>query len=216
LQPAMLAALAVLAFTCLCSLLLGAGETGPGAALAALIGQGDNTADFVVFELRAPRTLVGLAVGLALGVAGALLQAVTRNPLAEPGLLGVSAGSAFAVAVALALGASTATLRMFVAQLGALSGCLCVLGAVRLRGVGDDPVRLVLAGAALSSLLIALTSLLLLVDQHTADEIRFWVIGSVAGRNLGDLLSILPSFVLAGVLTLLIARPLAALRSVER
>jgi len=160
--------------------------------------------------------LLGLAVGSALGVAGALLQAVTRNPLAEPGLLGVSAGSAFAVAIALALGASAATLRISVAQLGALVGCLCVLAAARVRGVGDDPIRLVLAGAALSSLLIALTSLLLLADQHTADEIRFWIVGSIAGRRLADLIAIMPSLALAAALTVLIARPLAALALGER
>ncbi len=207
---------AVLALACLASLLLGAGSVDAGPALAGLLGHGSEEARFVVFELRAPRTVIALVVGAALGVAGALLQAVTRNPLAEPGLLGVSAGSAFAVAVALTLGASAATLRSTVAQLGALGGCLCAIGAGRLRGVGDDPVRLVLAGAALSSLLAALTSMLLLVDQRTADEIRFWVVGSVAGRRLSDLSGILPSLAAAALITLAIARPLAALALGDR
>ncbi len=212
----MLLTTAALAAFCVLSLLLGAGDTAPMDALAALFGRGSEEATFVVHSLRAPRTLIGLIVGIALGCSGALLQAVARNPLAEPGLLGVSAGSAFAVALALLLGASAATLRVGVAQLGALAGCLCVLAAARLRGVGDDPVRLVLAGAALSGLLIALTSLLLLVDQRAADEIRFWVIGSVAGRNLEDLWAILPSLLLAVALVLIIARPLAALALGER
>lgn len=213
-----LALLAGLALLCLASLLLGAGPVGPLTALATLLGMegGNAEARFVIHALRGPRTLVGLAVGAALGVAGALLQAVARNPLAEPGLLGVSAGSALAVAIALVLGASAATLRISVAQLGALGGCLCVLAAVRLDGIGNDPVRLVLAGAILSGLLGALTSLILLYDQRTADEIRFWIIGSLAGRDLADLQAILPSLALAGLLTLAIGRPLAALALGER
>ncbi len=200
----------------LASLLLGAGDVGPARALAVLLGAGDEEARFVVGSLRLPRTLIGIGVGLALGVSGALLQAVSRNPLAEPGLLGVSAGAAFAVGVALWLGASTATLRVAVGQLGALLGCATVLSVVRLRGVGSDPVRLVLAGAALSALLASLTALLLLFDQRSADEIRFWVIGSLSGRRLEDLLAVLPSLALALGLTLWLARPLAALALGER
>ncbi|SFI06797.1 iron complex transport system permease protein [Modicisalibacter xianhensis] len=213
---------ACLAAVCFLSLLFGAGEIGPGASLSSLLGMREGAAQhaeeaaFVIHELRLPRTMLGLVVGMALGVAGALLQAVARNPLAEPGLLGVSAGSAFAVAIALMLGASAATLRVSVAQLGALGGCLCVLAAARMRGVGNDPVRLVLAGAVLSGLLGALTSMILLVDQRTADEIRFWIVGSLAGRHLEDLQAILPSLALAGVITLLIGRPLAALALGER
>lgn len=198
------------------SLLIGAGSVSPSRVVAMLLGADDADARFVVWELRAPRTLIGLAVGMALGVSGALLQAVTRNPLAEPGLLGVSAGAAFAVALALVLGASAATLRISVAQMGALAGCLCVLGVARWRGVGNDPVRLVLAGAAFSALLGALTSLILFFDQRSADEIRFWVIGSLAGRRLDDLLAVLPTIVVSGVLIALLARPLAALALGER
>lgn len=206
----------LLGLVMLASLLLGAGEVTPTRALAVLAGGGDDEARFVVGSLRLPRTLVGAAVGLALGMAGALLQAVSRNPLAEPGLLGVSAGAAFAVALALWLGASATTLRVAVAQAGALAGCLCVLGVARLRGLGNDPIRLVLAGAAFSALLAALTSLLLLFDQRAADEIRFWVIGSLSGRRLADLLAVLPSLALALAITLLVARPLAALALGER
>ncbi|CAN0579181.1 unnamed protein product, partial [Ectocarpus sp. 12 AP-2014] len=193
----------------LVSLLIGAGSVGPQRALALLGGAQDSEAQFIVWELRAPRTLIGILVGMALGVAGALLQAVARNPLAEPGLLGVSAGAAFAVALALVLGASAATVRISVAQLGALVGCMCVLSVARFRGVGNDPIRLVLAGAAFSGLLASLTSLILLYDQRAADEIRFWVIGSLAGRRLDDLLAVLPSMVVAGFVVVLIARPLA-------
>lgn len=201
----------LLLLTTLASLLFGAGDVSPRLALKGLLGSGTEDTYFVLRELRAPRTLVGLVTGMALGCAGALMQTLARNPLAEPGLLGVSAGSAFAVTLALLLGASSASLSVYIAQAGALVGCLIVLSAARLNGVGNDPIRLVLAGATLSSLLLALTSLLLMFDQRTADEIRFWITGSVAGRDLSSLWQLLPSLLLAAVLTLVIIRPLAAL-----
>ncbi|UYG01699.1 FecCD family ABC transporter permease [Halomonas sp. GD1P12] len=212
----MLALLTALVAVSALSLLIGAGSVGPTRILAFLQGSADDEVRFVMWELRAPRTLIGIVVGMALGVAGALLQAVSRNPLAEPGLLGVSAGAAFAVALALVLGASAATLRISVAQLGALAGCICVMSVARFRGVGNDPVRLVLAGAAFSGLLGSLTSLLLLYDQRAADEIRFWVVGSLAGRRLDDLVSVLPSLAVAAVAVAVTARPLAALALGER
>lgn len=212
----MLILLTALVAVSVVSLLIGAGEVGPRRVLGLLQSASDSEAQFIVWELRAPRTLIGIVVGIALGVAGALLQAISRNPLAEPGLLGVSAGAAFAVALALVLGASAATLRISVAQLGALIGCVCVLSVARFRGVGNDPVRLVLAGAAFSGLLGSLTSLMLLYDQRAADEIRFWVIGSLAGRRLDDLVAVLPSLLVATIAVVIMARPLAALALGER
>ncbi|GIZ11973.1 iron ABC transporter permease [Pseudomonas sp. NCCP-436] len=205
-----------LALLCLASMLLGAGEIGIGSSLQALLGKADEDARFIVLELRLARTELALLVGLALGAAGVLLQAVTRNPLAEPGLLGVSAGSSFAVVIAINLGASAAGLHLGVAMLGALIGCLLVLLVTRLRGVGDDPVRLVLAGAAFSGILGALSSLLLLWDQRTADEMRFWIIGALAGRPLDTLDWSLPGLIAGLLLALLVVRPLAALALGER
>jgi ABC-type Fe3+-siderophore transport system permease subunit len=196
----------VLALVVVASLLFGAGEVGPDRALAVLTGGGDQDARFAVLELRVPRTLVAVAVGLALGVAGAVLQTAARNPLAEPGLLGVSAGASFAVVLVIASGASAASLGPWVAVLGAAAGCALAVGAARLRGAGDDPVRLVLAGAALSSLLSAATSMLLLLDQRTSDEVRFWTVGSVAGRDLGTLAQVGPVLGAGVLLAVLAAR----------
>lgn len=201
----------VLLLICVASLLFGAGEVSPRVALQTLLGHGTAETQFVLFELRGPRTFIALIAGLALGCAGALMQTLARNPLAEPGLLGVSAGSAFAVTLALLLGASAASLSVYVAQAGALVGCLIVLSAARLNSMNNDPIRLVLAGATLSSLLLALTSMLLMFDQRAADEIRFWITGSVAGRDLATVWQLAPSLLVALVLTLFIVRPLAAL-----
>lgn len=201
---------------CVASLLLGAGDISPRQSALALFGAADEEARFVVHVLRWARTELALLVGVALGAAGALLQAVTRNPLAEPGMLGVSAGASFAVVVAINLGASAATLNMGVATLGALIGCLLVLLVTRARGVGDDPVRLVLAGAAFSGLLGALSSLLLLWDLRTADEMRFWVIGALAGRPVETFRWALPGLALGLLVMLPVIRPLAALALGER
>ncbi len=185
-------------------------------SILALIRQGSDEARFVIIELRVPRTLIAMTTGVALGLAGALLQSMTRNPLAEPGLLGVSAGSGFAVALAILLGATNATLTTLVAQIGALVGCSVVIAATRVHGLGNDPVRLVLAGATLSGLLLALTSMMMLFDQRAADEIRFWIIGSVAGKTLGSLTSTLPSIILAMGIVAVVAKPLAAMALGEK
>lgn len=200
-----------LVLLCLISLLIGAGDVGAWRSLETLFGQGDEQSRFVIYGLRWPRTELAVVVGIALGAAGVLLQSVTRNTLAEPGLLGVSAGSSFAVVMAISLGASASSLAFSVAVLGALIGCLLVMAVCRLRGVGSDPVRLILAGAAFSGFLSALSGLLLLRDQRTADEMRFWVIGSLAGRPVETLYAALPSLICGLILMLPLVRPLAAL-----
>ncbi|CAH0314600.1 Ferric enterobactin transport system permease protein FepD [Pseudomonas sp. Bi70] len=145
-----------------------------------------------------------------------MLQSATRNPLAEPGLLGVSAGASFAVVVAISLGASAATLNLGVAIAGAMAGCLLVLLVTQVRGVGDDPVRLVLAGAAFSGILAAISTLILLHDQRSADEIRFWIIGALAGRPQDVLVWSAPGLLLGLSLLAPLIRPLAALALGEK
>ncbi|SHO57554.1 FecCD family ABC transporter permease [Vibrio quintilis] len=211
----LLAALVCGLFVCL-SLLIGAGDVTMQHAWQAMLGHGSDEAQFVLMQLRLPRTLTGIYVGIALGISGALMQALARNPLAEPGLLGVSAGASFAIAIALICGASVATLTAGVAQLGALAGCFFVMAAARMQGQFKDPVRLVLAGAALSGLLTALTSILLLFDQRAADEIRFWVTGSIAGRSSENLMLVLPYGLIALAITVYVSRPLAAMALGEK
>src|SRR5699024_12490779 len=111
--------------------------------------------------------LLRCGVGPALAAAGAVWQTMTRIPLSEPGLLGVSAGASFAVVLAIYLGASAASVGLWVAVLGALCGCLLVLGVSRVSGASQDPVRLIFAGAACSGILLSITSLFLLTDRRT-------------------------------------------------
>src|SRR5690606_21148636 len=162
LQKWALACAALLCVLMMASMLLGAGELSALDSWQALLGNGNEEHAFIVFELRWPRTLLAVLVGVALGAAGTIMQAATRNPLAEPGLLGVSAGSSFAVVLPICYGAEAAGVHFSVATLGAVVGCALVLLTTQLRGAGNDPVRLVLAGAAFSSILISITTLILL------------------------------------------------------
>src|SRR5690625_2292034 len=204
-------------FLCLVlSLLLGTGDISFTRSLSWLLFGNDEQAAFVILELRGTRTLLGVVVGAALAAAGAVLQTMTRNPLAEPGLLGVSAGASFAVVLTIYFGASAASLGIWVAMLGALIGCLLVLGVSRVSGGSQDPVRLILAGAAFSGLLLSITSLFLLSDQRTADEMRFWVIGALAGRP-GEIILWAGFGVLVGVLLVALnLRALAAMALGEK
>lgn len=198
------------------SMLWGAGSLTVLQSLQALLGRGSEEAIFIVHELRGPRTVLAVLVGLALGASGTIMQSATRNPLAEPGLLGVSAGASFAVVLAIYFGADSVGLHFSIAILGSLAGCFLVLMTTQLRGAGADPVRLVLAGAAFSSILIAVTTLILLHDQRTADEIRFWVIGALGGRPTSNLVWAAPG-ILGGLVLVAITTPaLAALSLGEK
>ncbi len=200
----------------LASMLLGAGSLTAGESLQALFGHGSEEHLFIVHELRWPRTLLAIVVGIALGAAGTVMQAATRNPLAEPGLLGVSAGASFAVVLAIYYGADTVGVHFGIAIGGALAGCMLVLLTTGMRGTGNDPVRLVLAGAAFSSILVAVTTLILLHDQRTADEIRFWVVGALGGRPAANLLWALPGISLGLAMVGATAAALAALSLGEK
>lgn len=158
-----------------------------------------NDEHLVVRELRVPRTVLGLVVGAALGVAGAVMQALTRNPLAEPGILGVNAGASAAVAVAIALGATTVLSYVWFSFAGAaLAGALVyVLGGA--SHSGSNPVRLTLAGAALSVVLGSFTKLLLINYPQTFLKFRFWAVGGIQGRDF-DVIVPISVFVAIGLI----------------
>ncbi|MDF5758365.1 iron chelate uptake ABC transporter family permease subunit [Spongiactinospora sp. TRM90649] len=173
-------------------------------ALTAYAGTGDH---LIVRDVRIPRTVMGIAVGAALGVSGALIQVMTRNPLAEPGILGVTSGAGFAITVGGALGmGGSQPAQLVLAAVGAL------LVAALVYGVGrSSPLRLVLTGVALSSVLSGAALGLRLLMPDVFDEYRFWAVGSLAGREQAPVF--LPLLVIAIALlgALAVSRPLGAL-----
>jgi iron complex transport system permease protein len=152
----------------------------------------------VVRSLRLPRTLVGLAVGASLAVAGAVMQGVTRNPLADPFILGVSSGASFAIVTAIYyFGIVAPTGYVWFSFAGALvaSGLVFLIGSAGRDG--PTPVKLALAGVVISAALGAWTSTLLLLDEATFAVVRFWVAGSIVDRDMGTFVAALP-FMLGG------------------
>ena len=197
----------LLALVALASLAVGAKPIPIGPVWDAIWSPTGTENDVVVRSLRVPRTVLGIGVGIALGVAGALMQGHTRNPLADPGLLGVEAGAAFFVVVGIyALGVTSlfGYVWFAFAGAGAASVLVFVLGSLG-RG-GPTPVTLALAGVAVSALLSALTSALLLADLATLDAYRFWAVGSLAGRDAGIAAQVAP-FLLAGLLLAVLNAP---------
>lgn len=204
-------AVAILALVCLLSIAIGAKEIPFGAVWDALWSY-DNSGDHIVIrDLRIPRTVLGLLVGMALGVGGALIQAMTRNPLADPGILGVNAGAAFAVALAVGVfGLSSIWAYIWFAFAGAIVVTVVVyaLGSVG-RG-GATPIRLTLAGVAIGAVLTGVTSGLVLLDPQAFDQMRSWNAGSIAGRGLEVSGAIAPFVIVGLLLAFVIARPLNA------
>lgn len=161
----------------------------------------------VVRELRAPRTLIGAAAGACLAVAGSITQGVTRNPLGAPGILGVNAGAAFAVVTAIfALNVVSPLGYVWFAFLGALGAAVLVYTVAAVGQGGATPVKLALAGAVVTALLGAWTTSLLLLDQETLDEARFWLAGSIAGRGTDELRLLFPIIAVALVASLFMGR----------
>jgi iron complex transport system permease protein len=206
------AALGVLVVVVLLSLAVGAKPIPLGAVIDSFTSFDGSNDHLVVRELRLPRTLVGLLVGAALGVSGAMMQAITRNPLADPGLLGVNAGASLAVVIGIAVfGLGSLSAYVWLAFMGAASTSVAVYALGSMGRGGATPVRLALAGAALSALLGALTSAFVLLDQETLDRYRFWVVGSLSGRDQEVLVQVLPFIAIGLAIACATARPLNAL-----
>ena len=170
------------------------------------------TDHLIVRELRLWRTVVGMGVGSALAVAGALMQGVTRNPLADPGLLGVNAGASFAVVLAIwALGLQSLLGLVWFAFGGAALATALVLALGSMGRGGANPVRLVLAGVALAALLGSLTASVTLLDQAVLDRFRFWAVGSLSGLDSTVVFQILPFLAVGMLIALSLSRQLNAL-----
>lgn len=185
------------------SLLVGAGGISPGRVFDVLFHYDGSEAAIIVHDLRIPRTVLALAIGAALGIAGALMQGQTRNPLADPGLLGIQAGAALAVVLSIAvLGIDDIAGYMWFGLAGAGAAAVAVLAIGSSRG-GPDPLSLVLAGAATTALLMAVTHAVVMRDGNSIAAYRVWGSGTVLGRGLDIFYQALPLLALGLVLAAL-------------
>ncbi|HST43051.1 MAG TPA: iron chelate uptake ABC transporter family permease subunit [Conexibacter sp.] len=205
-------AVAALVVAVFLSLALGARSIPLSEVIGVLLHPDGSQNSTIVHELRLPRTLLGIGVGAALGLAGALMQALTRNPLADPGLLGINAGAAAAVVVAvglLGIGGLTGYVWFSFVGAGAAAVVVYLLAAAG-RG-GATPVRLALAGTAVTAALLSFTQAITLLDRDAFDTWRFWWVGSLAGRDAETLAQVAPFLIVGALLALSLARPLNAL-----
>lgn len=208
----LLAGVAALAVAVLLSLFVGANPIAPDDVRAALLGTGSDEANFVVWDQRVPRTVAALAVGAALGVAGALMQAFTRNPLADPGILGVNAGAGFAVAVGLAfLGVRAPGDIAWLACGGALVVTLVVYAIGSGGREQSSTARLTVTGVAFGAVLAGLTTGIAITHPDAFDRMRGWNAGSLLERDLGVVVPVLPFLVVGLVLAAASARSLNAI-----
>jgi iron complex transport system permease protein len=205
----LLVALSVLVLVALLSVAVGAKSIPLGSVLDALFDYDPTNNDhLIVRSLRVPRTCVGLLVGGALGAGGTLMQGLTRNPLADPGILGVNAGAALFVVIGIYwFGLSSLLGYVWFAFVGAAIASVVVYALGSLGREGATPVKLALAGAALTAMLGSITTAILLTDVETLDQFRFWNVGSLSGRT-GTIAANVAPFIAVGLLIAVACGPM--------
>ncbi|MCP3012565.1 iron chelate uptake ABC transporter family permease subunit [Nocardiopsis dassonvillei] len=202
----LVAALGLLTLCALLSVTIGTKPIPAAEVWAALTAYDGSYDHDVIRSLRVPRTVIGVFVGAALGLAGALMQALTRNPLAEPGILGVNSGAAAAVVIAVIAFGATGTGYVWPAFVGAALAAVAVY-ALGSRGRSSaTPVRLALAGTAVAVVLQGLIHGVFVLNEFVFDRIRFWQVGSLVGRDLDVFWQVAP-FLIAGIVLTLCLGP---------
>ncbi len=210
--PGLIAGLVLLGLCVLGSMAAGAASIPLDVVVRSLIAPDGSVEHLTVRGLRLPRAVVAVAVGGSLGMAGAIMQGLTRNRLASPGILGVNAGAALAVVTAtFVMGGESPLVYAGLAFLGAGVTAVAVYLLGSVGRAASAHVRLVLAGAAVTALLTSLTTALLLVDQGTLEQIRFWLAGSVGGREPEVLVRLLPALAVGMALALFLGKPITTL-----
>ncbi|WP_353713356.1 iron chelate uptake ABC transporter family permease subunit [Arthrobacter sp. K5] len=208
----LLAAVVVLVVVCCASLAVGARGLSLETVWQALSQFNPADGDHAVVHARIPRTVLGLLAGAALGLAGAAMQGVARNPLADPGIIGVNAGAALAVVTGIhVFGVSSLTGYIWFAFIGAAAAAVVVYLIASMGRDGATPVKLALAGAALSAGLFSLMNVILVSSQDTLDRFRFWQVGGIAGRDWSVVLPGLPFLIVGALIVLLAGRVLNSL-----
>ncbi|MGO4250297.1 FecCD family ABC transporter permease [Paenarthrobacter sp. RAF54_2] len=205
-------AVVVLVAACAASLAIGARGLPLTTIWEAITNFNPDSGDHAVVIARIPRTVLGLLAGAALGLAGAAMQGVARNPLADPGILGINAGAALALVVGIyVFGVGSLTGYIWFAFIGAAAAAVVVYAIASRGRDGATPVKLALAGAALSAGLFSLMNVILVSSQDTLDRFRFWQVGSIGGRDWSVLLPALPFLAVGAVIVLASGRILNSL-----
>lgn len=195
----------------LASLAIGSRQIATSTVIDALFAYDDSDEHAIIWSLRLPRTILGVLVGMALGLSGALIQALTRNPLADPGILGVNAGAAFAVVIAVGVfGVTGISGYVWFAFAGAIIATVVVYAIGATGQNGATPLRLTLAGVAIGAVLSGVTSGIALLNPQTFDRMRHWGAGSLAVPGWDTLSAIWPFLIVGTLLALAMARPLNA------
>lgn len=209
---AVVVAATLLAAALLASIALGSRDLTPAQVWQGLTDTQVSDLTEVVRGLRLPRTVAGALVGLCLGLAGTVMQAVTRNPLADPGILGVNAGAGLAVVLFVSFaGFSTVSTNMAAALAGAGLAVAAVHVLAGGTGRRSAPARLALAGVAVSAALSSLIQAVVLADQFVFNEFRFWVAGSLEGRAFGHVVPLLAPIALAAIAVVIVLPGLSVL-----
>lgn len=197
----------------LLSIAFGAADIGPVEVWNAIFAfDSASTNHLIIRTLRVPRAAVAALVGAALAVAGAIMQGLTRNPLGDPGILGINTGAALGVVAAVFfLNIGSLSLYALFAFVGAALTAIAVYGLGSLGRGGPTPLNLTIAGAAFTALLSSFTTGVLILNQRTLEEVRFWLAGSVAGRDLGLLLQVAPYLLVGLVLAFSLGRQITTI-----
>lgn len=207
----LLIAVAVLVVLAILSVKVGSRFVGWADVMGALDGT-DGSIEQAAVEKRIPRTLLAMIVGGALGVSGAVMQGVTRNPIADPGILGVNMGASLAVVIGLSyFGLTSSTSFIWVAIVGAALAAIFVYTVGSLGRGGTTPLKLALAGAATSAALLSLVTALVLGRNDTADVVQSWRVGGVGGGTFDSIERVLPFLAVGFLICLLSARGLNSL-----
>ncbi|MGB8953948.1 MAG: iron ABC transporter permease [Tumebacillaceae bacterium] len=204
--------IALLALGIFLSIVLGVVDTSWRTALDAYLHFNGSNEQIVIRDVRVPRALIAAAVGASLGLSGVLMQVLTRNPLSDPGIFGINSGASFFVVSAMTLFSfDSLSQYTWMAFLGAAvsGGIVYLLGSLGRDGL--TPMKLTLAGAALAALFASFTNGLLLINQRALEEVLFWISGSVAGRSLEMLSTVLPYLVIGWLGSFLMAGQLQTL-----
>lgn len=188
------------------SIIYGYTNTSYQTAIEALTNKDDSNEHLVIHAVRLPRALIGAAVGASLAMAGALMQALTKNPLASPGIFGINAGAGFLIVLCVTF-FQVSSLYVFssLALIGATLAAIIVFAISSVGKEGMTPIKLTLAGTAVATLFASLTQGLLVANEKALEEVLFWLAGSVSGRKLEMLTSVLPYFLIAWAGSFLLA-----------